>query len=174
MTVLVTGGAGFIGTHLVKRLLEAGDDVVVLDSLEEQVHSGDAPDLGTAVRFVHGDVGDPDAVAKALDGVDRVVHLASAVGVGQSMYEIARYVRTNTYATAAFLQQLVESGVEPEKLVVASSMSIYGEGAYRCEEHGDVAPQPRPEEQLLARQWELRCPVCGEQVEPIPTSSRSR
>ena len=170
MTVLVTGGAGFIGTHLVKRLLEAGDDVVVLDSLEEQVHSGDAPDLGTAVRFVHGDVGDPDAVAKALDGVDRVVHLASAVGVGQSMYEIARYVRTNTYATAVFLQQLVESGVEPEKLVVASSMSIYGEGAYRCEEHGDVAPQPRPEEQLLARQWELRCPVCGEQVEPIPTS----
>jgi dTDP-L-rhamnose 4-epimerase len=169
MAILVTGGAGFIGTHLVARLLQGGEDVVVLDSLEEQVHGGEAPLVPDGVRFVHGDVGDPELVAEALTGVDRVVHLAAAVGVGQSMYEIARYARTNTYATAVFLEQLAGRAKSLDRLVVASSMSIYGEGAYDCEEHGRVAPPPRPEEQLLARQWEVCCPDCGREVEPAPT-----
>ena len=168
--MLVTGGAGFIGSHLVARLLAQGEDVVVLDSLEEQVHGGHPPVVEDGVRFVKGDVGDARAAAEALEGVDRVVHLAAAVGVGQSMYEIARYAYSNTYATAAFLEQLVERAADLDRLVVASSMSIYGEGAYRCPEHGPMAPPPRPEEQLLARQWEPLCERCNQVLEPIPTA----
>jgi dTDP-L-rhamnose 4-epimerase len=169
MKTLVTGGAGFIGTHLVKRLVELGDDVVVLDSLEPQVHGGRAPSLPPGVRFIHGDVGDPELADEALAGVDRVVHLAAVVGVGQSMYEIASYVRKNTDATAAFLERVVAKPQRPARLVVASSMSIYGEGEYVCSEHGSVAPPPRPEPQLLTREWECLCPDCGRELEPIAT-----
>ena len=164
MKTLVTGGAGFIGSHLVARLADDGDELVVLDSLEGQVHGNGAADarpssLPESVEFLHGDVGDPELVDRALEGVERVVHLAAAVGVGQSMYEIDRYVRTNTLATATFL----------ERLVVASSMSIYGEGEYECPEHGGIAPSPRAEEQLLARQWECLCPDCGRELQPRGT-----
>jgi dTDP-L-rhamnose 4-epimerase len=169
---LVTGGAGFIGTHLVRELVARGDEVVVLDSLEGQVHDGAGPDLPDGVRFVHGNVGDAEATADALEGVDRVVHLGALVGVGQSMYEIERYVRDNTWATAAFLERLVACDPMPSRLVVASSMSIYGEGEYECAEHGRVAPHPRPEEQLLARAWECVCPDCGRELAPVPTSER--
>jgi dTDP-L-rhamnose 4-epimerase len=166
---LVTGGAGFIGSRLVSRLAAGGDDVVVLDTLEEQVHRGSKPELGEGVRLIVGDVGDPEAARSALDGVDRVVHLAAAVGVGQSMYEIERYTRTNTLATAAFLEVLSTLPERPTRLVVASSMSIYGEGEYRCLEHGLVAPGPRPESQLASRIWECLCPTCGLPLEPVPT-----
>jgi dTDP-L-rhamnose 4-epimerase len=169
MTVLVTGGAGFIGSHLVARLLERGDDVVVLDSVEAQVHDTGTPELPADVRLLRGNVGDAALVDEALDGVDAIVHLAAAVGVGQSMYEIARYVRENTLATAIFLERLIDRPQRPERLVVASSMSIYGEGEYVCEEHGVVAPAPRPEERLLARQWEAPCPLCGLEMSPIGT-----
>jgi dTDP-L-rhamnose 4-epimerase len=175
MKILVTGGAGFIGSHLVPRLLGRGDDVVVLDSLEPQVHGGlldgERPEsVPDGVEFIAGDVGDPALADRALEGVDRVVHLAAAVGVGQSMYEIERYVRTNTLATASFLERLVAREDVPKRLVVASSMSIYGEGEYECAEHGRMAPPPRPEEQLLARQWECFCPECGSVLAPVPTS----
>jgi len=169
MKILVTGGAGFFGSHLVSRLLELGDSVVVLDNLEAQVHNGARPAVLGDVEFIQGDVAHRDLARRALDGVDRVVHLAAAVGVGQSMYEIARYVEANTTATARFLQLLVESPEPPSRLVVASSMSIYGEGEYACSEHGDVAPLPRPEEQLAARRWEALCPLCGQELRPIPT-----
>ena len=172
MKTLVTGGAGFIGSHLVQRLLELGRDIVVLDSLEEQVHGGEMPDIPDGVRFIHGDVGDPRAAAAALDGVDEVVHLAAVVGVGQSMYEIDRYTRSNTMATATFLEQVVARNIPPTRLVVASSMSIYGEGEYLCETHGPVAPGPRPEEQLLARQWEVPCPHCGQELSPVGTGEQ--
>jgi dTDP-L-rhamnose 4-epimerase len=168
MKVLVTGGAGFIGSHLVSRLLERGDDVVVLDVLEAQVHQG-AVAVPPDATFLRGNVGDASVVDEALDGVEAVVHLAAAVGVGQSMYEIARYVRENTMATAVFLDRLVDRQERPERLVVASSMSIYGEGEYRCVDHGPVAPAPRPEERLLARSWEAVCPACGRVVAPIGT-----
>jgi dTDP-L-rhamnose 4-epimerase len=170
MKTLVTGGAGFIGSHLVRSLVERGDEVVVLDSLEPQVHGGTPPDLPASVELIVGDVGDADAADRALSGVDRVVHLAAAVGVGQSMYEIARYTERNTMATARFLERVVAQRPLPLRLVVASSMSIYGEGEYACEEHGRVAPGPRPEEQLLARSWELSCELCGRELEPVGTS----
>ena len=159
MRTLVTGGAGFIGTHLVRALVERGDEVVVLDSLEPQVHGDAQPELPAGVELIVGDVGDRDARrSRALDGAERVVHLAAAVGVGQSMYEIARYTELNTMATARFLERVVAQRPMPARLVVASSMSIYGEGEYVCEEHGRVAPGPRPEEQLLARAWETGLP----------------
>jgi dTDP-L-rhamnose 4-epimerase len=170
MKTLVTGGAGFIGTHLVSSLVERGDDVVVLDSLEPQVHGDTSPELPDAVELIVGDVGDPEAADRALRGVDRVVHLAAAVGVGQSMYEIARYTERNTMATARFLERVVAQRPMPVRLVVASSMSIYGEGEYTCEEHGRVAPGPRPEEQLLMRRWELTCDRCGRELAPVGTS----
>ena len=169
MRTLVTGGCGFIGSHLVDTLVAAGDDVVVLDSLEPQVHDGASPPVPDSVELFEGSVGDAELVDRALVGVDRVVHLAAAVGVGQSMYEIAGYVEKNTYATAIFLERLAAAPQRPRRLVVASSMSIYGEGEYKCPEHGTVAPGPRPEHQLAAREWEVRCPICGSQVRPVGT-----
>jgi dTDP-L-rhamnose 4-epimerase len=169
MRTLVTGGAGFIGSHLVQRLVADGDEVVVLDSLEEQVHGRVAPVLPPSVELIVGDVGDPAAADRALEGADRVIHLAAAVGVGQSMYEIARYTERNTMQTASFLERLVAQRPLPGRLVVASSMSIYGEGEYECGEHGRMAPAPRPEEQLLTREWELRCPECGGELRAVGT-----
>src|SRR5215213_312534 len=173
MKTLVTGGAGFIGTHLVRELLARGDDVVVLDSLEAQVHEGvDQVSVPEEVRFLRGNLADAAIVDDALEGVDRVVHLGALVGVGQSMYEIERYVRDNTYATAVFLERMVAREARPSRLVVASSMSIYGEGEYECSEHGRVAPHPRPEEQLLARNWECVCPECRRELMPVATSEQ--
>jgi len=170
MRTLVTGGAGFIGSHLVRELVRRGDEVVVLDSLEEQVHGDTTPDLPSSVELVVGEVGDRIAAGRALAGVDRVVHLAAAVGVGQSMYEIARYTERNTMQTAIFLEQVVAQRPLPERLVVASSMSIYGEGEYTCPEHGRTSVPPRPEGQLLSRQWEPYCPICGSELAPVGTS----
>jgi dTDP-L-rhamnose 4-epimerase len=166
---LVTGGAGFIGSHLVRRLVADGHEVLVLDSLEPQVHGDGRPALPDGVELFEGNVADGELVDRALDGVDRVVHLAAAVGVGQSMYEIAAYVRENTMATAAFVERLVEREPRPTRLVVASSMSIYGEGEYECTEHGAVAPGLRGEEQLRAKEWECRCPECDRPLAPRPT-----
>jgi len=170
MKTLVTGGAGFIGSHLVRALLDRGDEVVVLDSLEPQVHGDTPPDIPAGVELIVGDVGDAEAADRALQGVERVVHLAAAVGVGQSMYEIARYTERNTMETARFLERVVAQRPMPLRLVVASSMSIYGEGEYACPEHGRVAPGPRPEEQLLTRSWELTCDRCEQELEPVGTS----
>lgn len=168
--VLVTGGAGFIGSHLVDALLADGHRVRVLDSLVPQVHGdGRHPHLAADVELHVGEVGDRAAVDKALDGVSVVFHQAAEVGVGQSMYEIHRYVAGNTLATATLLEALVERRADLEKVVVASSMSIYGEGAYTCAQHGTVHPPPRPTEQLEQRRWEVRCPTCGNDVRPAPT-----
>jgi dTDP-L-rhamnose 4-epimerase len=128
-TLLITGGAGFIGTHLCGQLLKQGHRVRVIDSLSEQVHGDTGPSLPNDVELIRGDVRDPQAVALALKGVDGVFHLAAEVGVGQSMYEIARYVGVNDLGTAVLLEQLIHNPVQ--RLVVASSMSVYGEGSYK-------------------------------------------
>ena len=172
MRVLVTGGAGFIGSHLADRLLAAGHDVRAFDSLDPQVHPDGPPDyLDPAVELVVGDVRDADAVGRALDGVDAVVHLAAVVGVGQSMYEIRRYVDVNAVGCAVLLEQLVERRDRIGRLVVASSMSIYGEGQYRDPRTGvgGLAPGLRPEEQLAARRWELET-ASGDPLEPELTA----
>jgi len=168
MKILVTGGAGFIGSHIVDAVAEK-HEVVVLDSLEPQVHASKPDYLYPNVAYIFGDMHDEEVLRKALEGVEVIFHLASAVGVGQSMYEIRRYVEVNTMATAKLLDILVNEDNELKKLIVASSMSIYGEGAYECDNCGEVYPKLRGEEQLKRREWELRCPNCGEIVKPIPT-----
>jgi dTDP-L-rhamnose 4-epimerase len=168
--VLVTGGAGFIGSHLVELLLERGYPVRVYDKLVEQVHDGSPPKyLAEEAEFVHADMRDVDALRRALKGVGAILHEAAEVGVGQSMYEIVRYVEANTGGTAVLLELLVNEAHAIEKIVVASSMSIYGEGAYRCERHGEVYPRLRSEDQLARQEWAIRCPRCGEEVRPVPT-----
>lgn len=169
--ILVTGGAGFVGSHTVDALLREGHSVRVFDDLSDQVHRGSIPAyLSPEAEFMRGDVRDPEALRKAVADVDVVYHFAAAVGVGQSMYEISRYMGINTQGTANLLQALLERKSRIEKLIVASSMSIYGEGLYRCEEHGMVAPGPRPAAQLLAKEWQVGCPQCGQPLEPVATS----
>jgi len=169
--VLITGGAGFIGSHVADLLLDKGYEVRVLDSLEEQVHGkrDTAPDyLNPEVEFIHGNVLDRATLDRALDGVDMVCHQAGAVGVAQSMYEIEKYVHGNDCVTAALLQAIVDGGARIKKLTVASSMSIYGEGRYSCPKCGEIAPSVRSDAQLERRDWDMRC-ACGEVAEPLPT-----
>lgn len=175
MNVLVTGGAGFIGSHIVDALLDAGHEVRVFDSLEPQVHGSlrqenKWPDyLAADCEKVLGDVRDRDAVRAALSGIDVIYHEASAVGVGQSMYDIERYVDLNTRGTSVLLDVLANEPHDVQRLIVASSMSIYGEGKYRCPVHGEVFPQLRPDSQLEEHEWEMRCPICGKDASPLPT-----
>lgn len=170
--VLVTGGAGFIGSHLVDALVDKGHRVRVLDALVSQVHGENAAPkyVNPAAEFVRGDVCDRAAVDVALEGIDVVYHEAAEVGVGQSMYEIERYVRANDLGTAVVLEAVLARKSQIKKLVVASSMSIYGEGAYTCADCGPIAPQLRPTEQLRDRRWEVECPNCGKNLAPAPTS----
>lgn len=172
MKILVTGGAGFVGSHIVDLLLEKGHQVRVLDCLEPQVHgAGRAVPgyLSTEAELIVGDVRDHDAVRRALKGVEAVYHQAAAVGVGQSMYEIERYVSANSLGAAVLLDAIHRERCELAKMVVASSMSIYGEGLYVCGGCGPVYPKLRPEAQLTARQWEMLCPRCGGATRPEPT-----
>lgn len=157
--VLVTGGAGFVGSHLVDALVKRGDRVRVFDNLDPQVHGPERrppPWLSPDAEMVVGDMRDPDAVSDALRGMEVVYHLAAAVGVGQSMYQIAPYTAINTLGTAHLLQALVDREMEMERLVVASSMSIYGEGRYVRPDGSDPERVGRSAEQLRAHQWELR------------------
>lgn len=170
--VLVTGGAGFIGSHLVDALIGQGHKVRILDSLVEQVHGGGRPaHLNASAEFIEADVCDAEAVARALDGVDVVYHQAAEVGVGQSMYEIVRYVKANDLGTAVLLEEMIKRPSQFKKLVVASSMSIYGEGAYRCGGCGErVTPFLRPDEQLEAYEWDYTCEKCGVTLAPEGTT----
>jgi dTDP-L-rhamnose 4-epimerase len=173
MRVLITGGAGFIGSHLADRLLADGNEVRALDNLDPQVHSAaERPDyLDAEVELQVGDVRDHEAVGRALEGVDAVVHFAAAVGVGQSMYEIERYTSINAIGAAVLLEEAVERRDAIRKLLVASSMSIYGEGQYRNPRTGEtgLAPWLRPETQLAARDWDLRAED-STPLEPEPTA----
>ncbi|UYC10535.1 NAD-dependent epimerase/dehydratase family protein [Xanthomonas sp. CFBP 8445] len=166
--VLITGGAGFVGSHLADELLAQGYRVRVLDNLCAQVHGANAtrPDyLSAQVELIVGDVCDPATVRDALQDVDGVFHLAAAVGVGQSMYQIAHYTHTNNLGTAVLLEALVERPVQ--RLVVASSMSVYGEGAYVDADGTRVPVRERPLAQLRRAQWEPS--VDGRPLQPVPT-----
>ena len=163
-TVLITGGCGFIGSHLADELLRSGSRVRVLDSLVEQVHeeAGRPAYLDPSVELVLGDVRDADAVREAVSGVDAVVHLAARVGVGQSMYELGEYADANTHGTAVLLEALLDRPVG--RLVVASSMSVYGEGLYLAPDGTAVVDVRRSRAQLERGEWEP-----GRDLEPVPT-----
>ena len=169
MNILITGGAGFIGSHVADELLHHGHRVRALDNLSPQVHGADATRpayLDRDVELVRGDVRDPDAVRRALDGIDAVYHFAAAVGVGQSMYEVDHYTSVNNRGTAVLLEAIIDHPVE--RLVVASSMSLYGEGLYRGADGTLSEGQERPLAQLRAADWEVR-DADGAALEPVPT-----
>lgn len=166
--VLITGGAGFIGSHVADRLLNKGYRVRALDNLSPQVHGpeGKRPDyLDPEVELLIGDVRDPDTVQRALDGVDAVFHFAAKVGVGQSMYQVADYLDTNVTGTGVLMEALIKHPVE--RLVVASSMSIYGEGLYRTSD-GRIVAGTRTADRLRAGDWEAYGPA-DEPLSPVPT-----
>lgn len=170
MKILVTGGCGFVGSHLVDRLVCDGHKVRVLDILEPQVHGNKKPAyLNKDAEYLYADIRDRDKLKKAIRDVEFIFHEASQVGVGQSMYEIEKYVAHNSYGTAVLLDLLVNTKNKVKKIVVASSMSIYGEGAYQCGSCGEVYPQLRQEKQLKGGKWEMRCPECGKQAKDIGT-----
>lgn len=171
MKILCTGGAGFIGSFLVDELIKQGHEVRIYDNIEPQVHpGGEVPDyLNPDAEFIREDVLNYDALAKAIEGVDVICHDAAMVGVGQSMYQIKRYMEANSLGTANLLDILVNRKNKVGKLIVASSMSTYGEGAYDCPKCGLVSPPLRTEEQMASGDFEVHCPKCGEFARPAPT-----
>ncbi len=169
--VLVTGGAGFIGSAVVDALLARGDEVRVLDALLPSVHRV-RPELDPRVDLRVADVRDADAVAEALDGVDAVSHQAAKVGLGVDLDDLPDYAGSNDLGTAVVLAQMARSGVS--RLVLASSMVVYGEGAYTCPEHQGVSPGPRRQRDLDAGQFEPPCPECNRPLEPGFVSEAAR
>lgn len=167
---LVTGGAGFIGSHLADALVAAGRRVRVLDNLLPQAHpTGEPRFVPKEAELMVADVCDRAAVDRALDDVDTVFHLAAMVGNGQSMYDIRRYTEVNVVGTATLLEAIVARAKRPTRVVVSSSMVVYGDGAYACATHGELERAERPSDRLRARKWEPVCPSCGAEVTPVAT-----
>lgn len=175
--VLVTGGAGFIGSNLSLKLVNEGYFVRVLDNLSPQIH-GEASPLYESIRnqvdFIQGNVLDPDDWKKALDGIDVVVHLAAETGTGQSMYEIENYTDVNIKGTSIFLDILANEKHSVKKMLVASSRSIYGEGRYKCHDHGVVYPECRSDLDMASGDFSVKCPLCNKPAEVVPTDENSK
>jgi dTDP-L-rhamnose 4-epimerase len=162
---LVTGGAGFIGSHTVDQLLLRGYDVRIIDSLQPRVHPhGKPPYVHSDVDFTQGDVSNRADMCAALDGIDCVFHLAA---YQDYLTDFSTFVRTNVESTALLFELIVERRLPIRKIVFASSQSVAGEGRYECEEHGQVLPGPRPVHQLERAEWEVRCPACARPMKPI-------
>lgn len=159
MKALVTGGAGFIGSHIADRLLEQGYHVRIVDSLQPRVHPKGKPAyLNPEFEFIAGDVRDKALMKRALDGVEIISHQAA---YQDYMPDFSTFLSTNATSTALILELIVEMKLDVRKLVVASSQAVYGEGTYRCPEHGEFESRGRPLNQLEAGDWEVHCPVCG-------------
>jgi dTDP-L-rhamnose 4-epimerase len=172
MRVLVTGGAGFIGSAVVQVLLTNGHQPVVLDSLRPDVHGpGKTPEPVSGVELVVADVRERERVSEVLAGVDAVVHLAAKVGLGVDLNDLDDYVSSNDLGTAVLLRAMGDTRIR--RLVLASSMVVYGEGAYRCAEHGPVAPGPRRQSELAAGHFEPPCPVCGRELTPAEVTEEA-
>ena len=180
MKVLITGGAGFIGSHVALSLLGRGYEVAILDSLSEQIHGCDPEktsplyrSIGKDVEFINGDVRDRCAWERSLKGVDYVIHLAAETGTGQSMYEIQKYVDTNIGGTALLLDILTNVRHSVRRVVVAESRAIYGEGKYHCPQCGDVYPLGRRDQDMQIGDFECHCPGCGGAIQLVATTEDS-
>ena len=165
MRVLVTGGAGFIGSHIVDRLVACGDEVVVVDDLDPAAHDGMPDGLASGATYLWADVRDPDTWTAVLGGVDAVCHQAAKVGLGVDFADVVEYVSRNDGGTACLLRALHDIGFGG-RIVLASSMVVYGEGRYRCADHGLVRPGPRRVEDLDAGRYEPPCPRCAGPLQP--------
>ena len=179
MKVLITGGAGFIGSNLALNLISRNHEVRVLDNLSPQIH-GDNPEesplyqsIKGKVDFIHGSVTNKADWVRSLDGVDAVVHYAAETGTGQSMYQIQKYVDVNVNGTAILLDYLTNEKHQVKKMIVASSRSIYGEGKYQSS-HGIVYPSERTVEAMSKGDFAVKCPITGEDAEVLPTDELSR
>lgn len=170
--ILVTGGMGFIGSYIVDELVKRGHQVRIFDCLDAQVHpTRTVPNYANPhAEFINGDVRDYDAFKKALEGIEVVFHKAAAVGMGQSQYEIKKYVDINTGGTANLLDILANNKHNVEKMIVAASQTSYGEGLYACPEHGVQHPGLRPVSQLEKHEWEHKCAVCGTDMTVAPVT----
>jgi dTDP-L-rhamnose 4-epimerase len=164
MKVLVTGGAGFIGSHLVDRFLADGCEVRILDNLDPKIHPFGKPRwVSPKADFVHGDVTDPEALLYSLRGIDVVSHQAA---YQDYMPDFSRFFNVNGVGTALLYELIVREKLKVKKVIVASSQAVYGEGQYDCTDHGQVFPDPRSVAQLQSRQWNVLCPVCGRECMP--------
>lgn len=178
--VLITGGAGFIGSNIALKLIDKGYDVTVLDSLSEQIH-GDEPEYSSPlyinikdrVNFIKGDVTNRSDWKKALEDQDYVIHLAAETGTGQSMYEIQKYVDTNIGGTAILLDILTNSKHHVKRVIVAESRAIYGEGKYICPTCGEVYPLERKDKDMAKGDFECKCPKCGGELKLVATTEDS-
>lgn len=173
--ILITGGAGFIGSFLADRLIIKGYEVRILDNLENQVHHGKIPKyLNPKAEFIKGDVKDYKTMVKALQGMEVVFHLAARVGIGQSNYKIKDYVDSNIGGMANLFDIAVNKKNTIKKILMTASMTSYGEGNYSCSKCGIVKPSLRLEDQMKKKQWELLCPNCHKQVLPIATDESAQ
>lgn len=177
--VLITGGAGFIGSALSLRLLDRGHRVTVLDSLSPQIH-GDQPSESSLLKailgkvdFLRGDVTSREDLLAALPGVDTVVHLAAETGTGQSMYAIRRYADVNVGGTALLLDLIANERFAVRRLVVASSRAVYGEGKYQCVGHGIFYPTARSDADMAQGRFDHVCPICAQPLQMVPTDEAS-
>ncbi len=175
--ILVTGGAGFIGSHLVDKLIEEKNhEIFIFDNLEEQVHgkSNNPPKyLHKEAKFVKNSVTNYNDLKDLVKECEIIFHLGAVVGVGQSMYQIRKYVETNILGTANLLDILVNCEHSVEKLIIASSNTVYGEGKAKCSYCGFVYPLLRDEKQLINKEWEIKCPNCGLEIKPVLTDENN-
>jgi dTDP-L-rhamnose 4-epimerase len=174
--VLITGGAGFIGSRVARRLLHAGYEVSILDNFTPQIHGDHAElpdDLRSSTQLFRGDVRDAGLCERALRGQQVLLHLAAETGTGQSMYRVRHYTDVNIGATANLMELLLTGKYPVRSMVVASSRAIYGEGAAQCAEHGAVYPDARSKEAMQTRNFEPSCPACGRATSMLPTTEEA-
>ena len=176
--ILITGGAGFIGSRLCEKLIDQGNNVTVLDNLSEQIHGNGESFLFNKIKdkctFIKGDVRDKNDWAQAIKNQQIIIHLAAETGTGQSMYEVEKYTNVNVIGTSHMLEILANSNHNVKKIIVASSRSIYGEGKYNCETHGVQYPSKRKEEDMKKGEFNPKCSMCNSSLNVLPTDEQSK